>query len=390
MGANSQLRRANKIKKSNENKRELTAKKNKMMHIKPDIFFDESGNTGGNLLDPTQPCFTLSSSSINKQDALKALELTGSKSPIEAHFKTLKRRKSGQDGIIRLLESKYINKENVKICLIDKKYMLTTKIVDILIETWCFNRGWDLYKDGHNLALSNVYYYCLPALCGEEETDKMYQKFMNMIRIQSSESIAEFYESVDELKACSKDKRFKSTIDRISITKSEINDILENVEKNTLDPSIPSLFNHCIEWGKTYPSGFYIKHDDSKAIVEKQDLFNKFMDLSRITEVYGYDRRTFELPIKARSLTFHSSQEYPQLQIVDIVASAAAYYVNCLKKNELEDHLFKELQRIKIDSYFEGMVIWPTTSVTPQELGTVYTGGINPANGVADYLSQYQ
>ncbi|EBK4512058.1 TPA: hypothetical protein NPQ19_004116, partial [Klebsiella pneumoniae] len=97
-----------------------------------------------------------------------------------------------------------------------------------------------------------------------------------------------------------------------------------------------------------------------------------------------------ELPIKARSLTFHSSQEYPQLQIADIVASAAAYYVNCLKRNELDDYLFKELKRIKIDNYFKDMVIWPTTYVTPQELGTVYTGGLNPANGVAEYLSQYQ
>lgn len=112
--------------------------------------------------------------------------------------------------------------------------------------------------------------------------------------------------------------------------------------------------------------------------------------MSKITEVYGYDRRTFELPIKARSLTFHSSQEHPQLQIADIVASAAAYYVNCLKRNELDDYLFKELKRIKIDNYFKDMVIWPTTYVTPQELGTVYTGGLNPANGVAEYLSQYQ
>ncbi|HFZ0431573.1 TPA: DUF3800 domain-containing protein, partial [Klebsiella pneumoniae] len=86
MGKNSQSRRVNKKKQKNEKIRELTAKKNKMMYIKPDIFFDESGNTGGNLLDSTQPFFTLSSSSINKPDALKALELTGSKSPAEAHF----------------------------------------------------------------------------------------------------------------------------------------------------------------------------------------------------------------------------------------------------------------------------------------------------------------
>ncbi|HAS1121599.1 TPA: DUF3800 domain-containing protein, partial [Enterobacter cloacae] len=114
MGKNSQQRRAAKQSKKNQTTRELAAKKNRQLYLKPDIFFDESGNTGGNLLDSKQFCFTLGSCQISKTDALKALELTGSKSPDEAHFKTLRRRKSGQDGIIRLLESKYVTTENVK------------------------------------------------------------------------------------------------------------------------------------------------------------------------------------------------------------------------------------------------------------------------------------
>ncbi|EKD5160986.1 hypothetical protein OR235_004579 [Enterobacter cloacae] len=90
--------------------------------------------------------------------------------------------------------------------------------------------------------------------------------------------------------------------------------------------------------------------------------------------------------MKARSLTFHSSKEYPQLQVIDIVASAAAYYANCLKTNKQDDYLFKGLEKVKIDSYFKGMFVWPSTSVTPQELGTVHTGGTNPTNGVAKFL----
>ncbi|EBR9859110.1 hypothetical protein DS524_25525, partial [Salmonella enterica subsp. enterica serovar Chester] len=191
------------------------------------------------------------------------------------------------------------------------------------------------------------------------------------------------------LKECSSNREFVGIINRISITKNDILDILDGVDKSTLDPAIPALFIHCVEWGKSYPSGYFIKHDDSKAISEKQDIFNKFMDLSRLPKEFGYDRRKFELPIKAKSLTFHSSEMYPQLQIADIVASASSYYVNCLKRNELDDYLFKELQRIKIESYFKHMAIWPTTYITPEELGTVYTGGVNPADGVADYLSKH-
>lgn len=44
-----------KLSEKMKKKRNLAAKINKMLYIKPDIFFDESGNTGGNLLDPLQP-----------------------------------------------------------------------------------------------------------------------------------------------------------------------------------------------------------------------------------------------------------------------------------------------------------------------------------------------
>lgn len=388
MGKNSQKRRVEKIKKQKDAVRVAAAKTNRMRYTIPDIFFDESGNTGVNLLDPDQPIFTLGSCNISQANAISALSLTGSKSPSEAHFKTLRRRKSGQDGIIRLLKSKYVSTENVKVFVIDKRFMLTSKIVDILIESWSHARGIDLYKHGQNLSLSNVYYFCMPTFCGEERTDEMLAKFIKMIKVQDTESIDNFYESIELLKESCVNDSFKSTLDRIIVTKEDIESILEDTKKSTLDPSIPSLFKHCIEWGKLYPSGYYIKHDDSKPIAEQQELFNKFMDISKVTEVFGYDRRAFELPIKAKSLTFHSSEEYPQLQIADIVASASAYYVNCLKRNDTEDYLFKELQRIKIDRYFKDMVIWPTTGVTPEEMGTVYTGGINAVNGVARFISE--
>ncbi|MFY9995542.1 MAG: DUF3800 domain-containing protein [Leclercia sp.] len=386
-GKNSQQRRAIKQNKKNQSIREDVAKKNKKMYMKPEIFFDESGNTGGDLLDLAQFVFTLGACDISKSDAIKALELTESKSPNEAHFKTLRRRKSGQDGIIRLLESKYINEDTVKVFIIDKRYMLTTKVVDILIETWSYNRGIDIYLNGQNLALSNYLYYCLRVFCGQEPTDKMYDRFIKMIKNQDAESIEQFYISVDELKACASSDNFISTLDRISITKSDITNILNDTEMYILDPAIPSLFKHCIEWDKIYPNGYHIKHDDSKAISERKGIFDLFMDWTKESEEFGYDRRKFELPLKARSLTFHSSAEYPQLQVADIVSSAAAYYGNCLKKKS-DEYLFQELQTIKIDKYFNDMLVGPSTAVTPEELRTVHKGGVNPANGVAKDLTE--
>ncbi|EKD5160987.1 hypothetical protein OR235_004580 [Enterobacter cloacae] len=83
----------------------------------------------------------------------------------------------------------------------------------------------------------------------------MYDKFIKMIKIQDDVSIEDFYSSVDELKQSSINEDFVSTIERISVTKSDIHDILEDIEKYMLDPSIPSLFKDCVELNKNLSEG---------------------------------------------------------------------------------------------------------------------------------------
>lgn len=59
------------------------------------IYFDESGNTGSNLIDLDQPVFTLASCTFSKEISEQLLKLIDSKSTQEVHFKNLRRRKSG-------------------------------------------------------------------------------------------------------------------------------------------------------------------------------------------------------------------------------------------------------------------------------------------------------
>src|SRR5690606_7836793 len=90
----------------------------------PRIYLDESGNTGSNLVDANQPVFTLAGCSFSKEESERLLSLLAVRTKSEAHFKRLKRRKSGQDAIVRLLKDENINKDNVKVCLFNKRYMV--------------------------------------------------------------------------------------------------------------------------------------------------------------------------------------------------------------------------------------------------------------------------
>lgn len=352
----------------------------------PIIYFDESGNTGSNLLDSDQPVFTLASCVFSQKESEQLLKLLESNSPNEAHFKNLRRRKSGQDGIVRLMSSKLIGVNNVKINIFLKEFMITTKIVDLLIEHMMHLMGEDLYLNGRNIALSNMLYYCLPTFCETDLVQSMYKSFVKMIRSQDQESIDSFYIDVQNVKDSSSDDNFKKNIDQILATKNCIHDALNGIDKHSLDPSIPALFLHCAQWGDVYPKGFHIIHDDSHSIEKQRSLFAQFMDWTQDEVELGYDRRKYNLPLKGKSLKFASSEDHSQIQVSDIIASSFSYWAAGVSRGETEDYLFLELNKLDLDRFICHNKIWPTMDVTPEDLGTVHDGGLNAADHTPFFL----
>lgn len=386
MSINSQARRAKKLTEKKKKDRVDLARKNAERSKIATIFLDESGNTGSNIVDENQPVFTLSACKFTEQEAQKLLTLTQSRSPIEAHFKQLKRRKAGQDGIIRLMKHSLICADRVKVELLHKRFMVTTKIIDILVEHMMHLNGQDLYLNGANIALSNMWFHCFTTFCGKEKVYAMHSSFVKMIKDQTDENIDKFYLDVEALLETCIHEEFKSDIHMLLSTRNIIHEALSGVEKEALDPSIPALFCQCLNWGEVHPKGFHIIHDDSQTIEKQKSLFAQFMDWNMDSVEIGYDRRKFNLPLKGKSLKFSSSHDHVQLQVADIIASSLSYWASGVSKGEKDDYLFLELDKLNLDKLTTKNKIWPTLSVTPKDLGTEFDGGINPADHTAYYL----
>jgi hypothetical protein len=388
MSRNSQQKRAKKkalkTKVANQEAEKLRVKMNTIATI----YLDESGNTGSNLLDENQPVFSLASCSFTAKEAELLSDLVGSQSEHEIHFKRLKRRKTGQDGIIRLMKHVLINPDNVKVNLFHKRFMITSKIVDTLIEHMLHIRGQDLYINGQNIALSNMLYYCLESFCDDAKVTEMYNKFVLMIKEKTPESISGFYSTVSEVKESSSQESFKTSIDQILETEGYIDSALAHINKSSLDPSIPALFAQCVQWGQQFTKGFHLIHDDSHAVEQQKLLFAQFMDWTQETVEYGYDRRKFGLPLKGKSLKFESSHEHLQLQIADIITSSFTHWASGVLKGEKEEHLFVELNKLNLDRFVGHNKIWPTPDVDPKDLGTVHDGGLNAANHIPSFLAK--
>lgn len=324
---------------------------------------------------------------FSDNEAEHLLTLVDSKSPKEVHFSKLKRRKSGQDAILRLLKDPLIAEGNVKLSVIHKPFMVTSKIVDILIEHMAYEEGIDLYKNGGNLALSNMLYFCLPSLCEPSLVQDMYRKFIEMIRQREGASIYAFYNAVLELRSNCTNGDFQRSIDLIGATVQYVDDALESVDRFALDPLIPALFVQYVEWGNDYPEGFDAIHDESKTLSENKEVFKDLMSKASEAMEVGYDRRKFELPLRGRSLSFATSHTHPQLQVADVMASAVSYWADGVFRGEEDDDFFVELDKLNLRKLIVSS-IWPSADVTPEALGTVHDGGVSAADGAAIFLSE--
>src|SRR5580692_4800308 len=99
----------------------------------PQVAFDESGNTGQNLLDPSQSVFVLASIYLSEDQAVEICH-RGDLSRSEVHFKKLKKSRDGRKRIHQILQSPELRSSTVKVFAIHKSYMVVTKIVDMLVE----------------------------------------------------------------------------------------------------------------------------------------------------------------------------------------------------------------------------------------------------------------
>jgi hypothetical protein len=95
------------------------------------------------------------------------LEHVRSAQGAEPKFTSLKKSNAGVGRLIRFLADPRLSRERVMVDVFHKKFMVTTKMVDLIAETVLHEMGGDLYEQGANLAMSNMLHHCMPGFCGQ-------------------------------------------------------------------------------------------------------------------------------------------------------------------------------------------------------------------------------
>lgn len=316
------------------------------------IYFDESGNTGYQLLDKEQLIYVLASTDYEVNESEEILRKYFSN--VESlHFKELKKYSKGKIEIIKFLTNEINNiKKRFHIYSIHKRYLLVVQLLEYLLEPQLYDAAIDYYDRGCNIVLSSLIYLSLPTVCNNDVLSKVYKQFIKMFRTKNQEDINTFYKSLIILyKSCQLDDSKKNIMALINSKNNK--SILESISSHStyvLDPSIHALIGTCGYWSEKYSNGFNVCHDRSNTIDNQKDrlVFLSSQNIKDIKLGYGKVKQTY--PYKVKNIQFLDSATNYSIKLCDIVSGIFYYYTNqMLLSNKKSDSLFESIKDLSAE-----------------------------------------
>lgn len=355
------------------------------------VYFDEAGNTGPELLDNDQPVFVLAANCFEDEKADELIKILAVQNGHEAKFKKLRCSERGQRKILAFLSEVIAEKEKVKVTVYHKKYMAMGLLLDFLVEPLYAEQGRNFSANRRNIRTNNIFFYMLDRFYGVGTLNNLLTKFINLVKDTGPKSISDFYSTVRSIENSPLDDRWKLDFSWILGSETDVEDHLQFLDKNKLDPVQSGIFTHALYWEGEFNGPFNIIHDESNSLEQSLDYFNRFTDQASTPIKVGTDDRIITLPLRVEKVALKDSKLVPQIQVSDIIAGATAYYLKqaiLAHQNREEEKLFLQLEEVGIESLIVHHV-WPEPKFTPEQYGITRLESEFSMN-IADQIATYQ
>ena len=290
------------------------------------IYCDESGNTGLDLLNGDQPIFALASTNLDEATCERLIKPFLRQGQTEAKYSKLKGTAQGQRLLLDLFSSPEIADEHVKALALDKTYYIITHIVDKLIEPTLHEGGIDLYQGDAHVGLVNLWYYTAHTIFPHGNWQRILVAFVRAIREHSSESFANFDKVVTiAAQAATEDDRDFAA--GLLMARGRLDEFIGVLDTNAFDPANDMFISIINKWMSQHPGSLEVVHDRSKPL-KRNEAFLRVMMTPATSQIFGYGKRKAELPLRVSRFEFADSKLHPQIQLADLVAGAVA---DCLQ-----------------------------------------------------------
>lgn len=319
----------------------------------PIVSMDESGNTGQNLLDPDQPVFALASISLTDEEARQIV----GQSAEELHFAKMRKSRVGRQRVLDVLGA--LDPERAKVVPIHKRFMVTAKIVDQLVEPQARAVGHDGIADGSMLALANLWHLTSGTFCGEDKFERLLRAFVDCVRLRELEAADEFYAAVEDMVRSDPG----TDLELLMYSERQMAVILAEDRQQILEPGLATVQSLIYEWAPELPGGFRVRHDNRPSAQGWVEYIRPYFDQSKPTETFTFARgRQITLPLPVEDFELRASHEHPAIQIADILASATTQTLKSRALGTEPDKFAVELEQAGLFGFVVDQV-WPDPSI---------------------------
>ena len=294
-----------------------------------EIAFDESGNSGGNLLDFAQPVYTLASVSKPESelsDAVAAL-LAGA-GLVELKFSALRGTDTGRRLISEIFDSGLLEPASARVVPVDKDWMVEGKMVDILWQPGAADSNF-FYASGMHRQLASVLQRQGPEEVGAGTWKRWQKAFVAAVRRPHEAA------RVDELETALRAVKDAAAGKPVGILFEAVPDAAEDLAAlvpdgpDELDPALGGLVEQLHHWSQRLGAPFRVVHDDSAVVRRWRRLLERLSDQESARSSFNVGEIHFEFPLYGVEIGIADSRHVAGVQLADVLSGAVMW---CLRE----------------------------------------------------------
>lgn len=293
------------------------------------IYFDESGFTGYNLLDPSQPVFSVASADIVESESEAILRTSFPRyRGKEFHFSKIWR--SSQKENLRRYCSYLPEFADLSHCYAtNKRFAVLTKMMDFLVEPTVTDAGFDFYDEGFCWKYSNYVYFGLTNYAHPGLLESLLGHYHEFSKNPSPSTLSLLQWQL-RVMATSIEEPTRTFIEQMALGAEifEKHNDLESFRKtNNLQTS--TMIAIVGNWRQSYPEDFIIIHDVSSVFLRDKRMWEAVTAVDEsTTAIRNGDGSVTEWPLRVVSTEGRHSHESYSIQFCDILAGLVSKHFN--------------------------------------------------------------
>lgn len=285
------------------------------------LYFDESGFTGYNLLDPIQPIFTIASTDIDEKYAEQILLESFPKYKGDEFKFTNIWPSTNRSGFIKFGEHLGGLKENAFTWMIDKKFAVLTKIVDFLIEPYITNSGYNFYADGFCWKYANYIHFGFEQFAPPELYQSLVDSYQLFSRTPTPDNLRRLQVTLN-LMASSSTEPVNLFLEQMAIG-ADLFHKFHNIDtfKGSDELQLTSMLAVVSHWRKNAADDFEVVHDATSNFFRRKELWDKITNNNVPKQLHPLGDGTFvEYPLRVVSTRSENSKHNRSIQFCDLLA----------------------------------------------------------------------